>query len=348
MKKILTLLFIATLFACKNERKDLKPSFTTVEADTLLTDSISIRAIVIDSNRVWYAGSKGKYGYVSLTDGKSFNGVVAQDSILPEFRAIAQTKTDIFILNAGTPAQLYKISKNGKHNKVVYTEEGEKVFNDSMQFYNNNEGIAMGDPTNGCLSVIVTRDGGESWSKLPCDILPETEEGEAAFAASNTNIVIKGDKTWMVSGGKQSRVFYSNDKGRSWEAFDTPIVQGTESEGIYSVDFYNEKIGFAVGGDYTKPQMNKANKIRTTNGGTKWKTVAEDTSFGYASCVQFVPDGEGYELVTIGPSGLFYSFDMGKTWKKLYDDTSLHTLKFADNKTIIAAGEGKIVRLKLK
>ena len=348
MKKSLLLLIIIFLAACKSDRKTTQASFTTVEADTLFTDSISIRAIAIDSNRVWYAGSRGKYGYVPLGKGKSFNGVVAQDSVLPGFRAIAQTAEFIYILNVGTPAQLYKISKDGKQNKMVYTETGEKVFYDAIQFYNDNEGIAMGDPTDGCLSVIVTRDGGESWSKLPCDALPATEDGEAAFAASNTNIVVKGDKTWIVSGGKKSRVFYSGDRGRSWEAFDTPVIQGTESQGIYSVDFYNEKIGFAVGGDYTKPEMNDANKIRTTNGGTKWITLADKEEFGYASCVQFVPDGEGYELVTIGPSGLFYSFDMGKTWKKIYDCTTLHTLKFADSKTIIAAGEGKIVRLRLK
>lgn len=348
MKNALLLLFIILLAACKNERNNAKASFNTAVADTLFTDSISIRAIVIDSNRVWYAGSRGKYGYVPLGKGKSFNGIVAQDSILPEFRAIAQTKDFIFILNAGTPAQLHKISKDGKHNKIVYTETGDKVFYDAIQFYNDNEGIAMGDPTDGCLSVIVTRDGGESWSKLPCDALPATEDGEAAFAASNTNIVIKGDKTWIVSGGKASRVYYSGDKGRSWEVFDTPIVQGTESEGIYSVDFYNEKIGFAVGGDYTKPKMNETNKIRTTNGGTKWISLADKEGFGYASCVQFVPDGEGYELVTLGPSGLFYSFDMGKTWNKIYEANTLHTFKFTDSKTIIAAGEGIIVRLLLK
>jgi photosystem II stability/assembly factor-like uncharacterized protein len=50
------------------------------------------------------------------------------------------------------------------------------------------------------LSIIVTRDGGNTW-KLPADKLPRTANGEAAFAASNTNIVIKGNNTWIVSGG---------------------------------------------------------------------------------------------------------------------------------------------------
>ncbi|WP_417352116.1 WD40/YVTN/BNR-like repeat-containing protein [Flavobacterium alkalisoli] len=348
MRKILSLLLILALISCKEEKKDFKPSFTEVETDTLLTDSISIRAITIDNDKVWYAGSRGKYGYVSLGEGKAFTGVMAMENGLPEFRSIAQTGTDIFILNVGSPAKLYKIAKDGKSNKVVYTEEGEKVFYDSMQFYNDKEGIAIGDPTDDCLSVIITRDGGESWSKLSCDKLPEVEEGEAAFAASNTNLIVKGDKTWIVSGGKKSRVYYSPDKGNKWKQYKTPIVQGTETEGIYSADFYDENIGFAVGGDYTKPDMNTGNKIVTVKGGRRWKNVGDGIGFGYASCVQFLPDSEGYELVTAGPSGVFYSYDRGRSWKKILDDKDLHTLRFADNKTIIAAGQNKIIRIRLK
>lgn len=348
MKKSLLLLSILALFSCKEEKKDFKPSFTSVVVDTLMTDSISIRAITVDGTKVWYAGSRGKYGSVSLNEGKSFNGIIAGDSIMSEFRAIAQTTNDIFILNVGTPAKLHKISKDGKRTKVVYTEEGEKVFYDCMKFRNDKKGIAMGDPTDGCLSVITTNDGGETWTKIPCDKLPKTEEGEAAFAASNTNIIVKGDKTWIVSGGKKSRVFYSPDNCKTWEVYKTPIVQGMETQGIYSADFYNEEIGFAVGGDYTKSEMNSGNKIITVNGGKKWKNIADGKGFGYASCVQFLPNGNGDELVAAGPSGIFYSYDRGENWKQIYTGKDINTVVFADNKTIIAAGQNKIIRLALK
>jgi len=113
-------------------------------------------------------------------------------------------------------------------------------------------------------------------------------------------------------------------------------------------DFYDDKIGFAVGGDYEKPKSNTGNKILTTNGGKTWEVVGEGAGFGYASCVQFVPEGNGNELVTCGPSGVYYSFDRGATWKKIHDDTQLHTLRFANPKTIIAAGQNKIIQLRLK
>lgn len=347
MKKSLLLLLFPLLFAC-NGKPDYKASFTAVQADTLLEDKISIRALTIDGDKVWYAGSNGKYGFVSLSGGKAFNGVIAKDTLFPEFRAIAKTKDNIFILNAGSPALLYKISKDGRQNKVVYTEEGSRVFYDSMLFGNDKEGIAMGDPVNECLSVLTTEDGGETWRKISCIKLPKVEEGEAAFAASNTNLAMNGDKVWMVSGGKKSRVFYSDDKGHTWNTANTPIMQGGQSTGIFSVAFYDGDVGFAVGGDYADAKLNAKNKILTEDGGKTWKTVADNAGFGYASCVQFVPDSNGNGLVTVGPSGVFYSFDRGATWKLVHDDKNLHTIRFIDNKTAVAAGKDKIIRLMLK
>jgi len=349
MNKSIILLMVFSLLSCKKkDSKNFKASFNTVTVDTLLQDEISIRGVAIDGDKAWYAGNNGKYGWVSLNGGRNFNGVAVQDTLMPEFRAIAQTKSDIFILNVGTPALLYKISKDGKQSKLVYTETGEKVFYDSMQFRNDKEGIAIGDPIGGCLSIIITNDGGNTWKKIPCSQLPAVADGEAAFAASNSNVIVKGDKTWIVSGGKKSRVFYSSSLKEKWEVFNTPIVQGKEMTGIFSADFYNDEIGFAVGGDYENLQLNKDNKILTEDGGKTWKKVGQDKGFGYGSCVQFVPESNGNELITVGTSGVYYSHDRGENWKQLSSDKTLHTLRFADSKTIIAAGQNKIIRLKLK
>jgi len=345
--KYFTGLFAAMLlFSCAKEKKDYKPQFTTVTATTLHEQQdIGVRAITIDSDKVWYAGSMGNFGALPLNGGKALTGVISKDTLYPEFRSIAQTKDAVFLLNAGTPALLYKVTKDTKHNKLVYNETGEKVFYDSMKFRNDDEGIAIGDPVNECLSVIVTRDGGATWKKMSCIKLPMVEEGEACFAASNTNLVVRGNKTWIISGGKKSRVFYSADKGENWSVTETPILQGDAPTGMFSVDFYDDNIGFAVGGDYTNASGNKANKILTEDGGKSWKVVADGTAFGYSSCVQFVPKSEGNGLVTVGPSGVWYSYDRGATWKKIHDEKSFHTIRFIDDKSAIAAGQNSIVRL---
>ncbi|WP_306350957.1 WD40/YVTN/BNR-like repeat-containing protein [Flavobacterium sp. '19STA2R22 D10 B1'] len=347
----LAILFVG-LFSCKNESKteDLNTEivYNQISVDTLYQDTISIRAIAIDSNRVWYAGNHGQYGYRDFKKEKNFKGIVAKDSLALEFRAIAQTKTDVFILTVGNPALLYKISKDGTENRLVYQEHDEKVFYDSMQFWNNKEGIAMGDPMNGCLSIIVTTDGGETWVKKSCEGLPKIEEGEGAFAASNTNLIIRGDKTWMVTGGKKSRIFVSTDKAKTWKAYQTPITEGKTMTGIFSADFYDQNQGIIVGGDYEKQQDNFSNKAITTNGGKSWELIADKSAFGYTSCVQYVPNTNGKGIVTVGASGLYYSADGGTSWKQLSTDKELYTIRFQNETTAIAAGKNKIIRINFK
>lgn len=349
---ILTLLLLTLLISCKTtdfiRKNDTNIAFNSVTIDTLFQDKISIRAIVIEGNKIWYAGDKGRFGFYNRNNNQKFESSISKDSLKLEFRSIAQTNKHIYILNVGNPALLYQISKDEKKAKVVYQENHEKVFFDSMQFWNNKEGIAMGDPIADCLNIIITRDGGNSWSKVPSDKLPKVMEGEAAFAASNTNISIKGNSTWIVSGGKKSRVFYSPDKGFSWTVFDTPIIQGKAMTGIFTADFYDTKIGFIAGGDYELRNQNFSNKALTTDGGKTWNLVAENQSFGYASCVQYVPKSNGKGLVTLGSSGLYYSSDGGISWKQLASDSTLHTIRFLDTHTAIAAGQNKMIRIFFK
>src|SRR5690606_19223130 len=115
-------------------------------------------------------------------------------------------------LSIASPAVLYKIGYNGTEAtniEEVYKESGPEVFYDAMKFWNDEEGIAIGDPTNNCMSVIITRDGGNTWNKVSCENLPKVEKGEAAFAASNSNIAIFGDNAWVATGGKKSRVMHT-------------------------------------------------------------------------------------------------------------------------------------------
>ena len=95
---------------------------------------------------------------------------------------------------------------------LVYTEKHDKVFYDSMKFFaDGKHGIAVGDPTEDCASIIVTSDGGNTWTKISCDKLPKFEDGEAFFAASNTNIKIVGNTVWIASGGKKARILKSTE-----------------------------------------------------------------------------------------------------------------------------------------
>lgn len=351
MKKYIYILLLFILFC--SFQKQLKKTFSitesyykSVEIDTLFQDKISIRAIVVDKDKIWYAGNNSKFGFYDLKKKTKIESFIPLNNYKLEFRSIAQNRNNIFLLSIASPAFLFKVSKTTLEPILVYQENSEKVFYDSMQFWNEKEGIAIGDPTENALSIIITRDGGNSWNKIPAEILPKIVEGEAAFAASNSNIVIKGNHTWIVSGGIQSRVFYSADKGKTWSVFNTPIVQGKSMTGIFTADFYDANNGFVSGGDYEIPEQKFGNKAITDDAGKTWKLVAENKGFGYASCIQYVPNTKGKSLVSVGASGLFYSYDGGVNWEQLATDPTLYTIRFIDSTTAVAAGNNKMVRIR--
>lgn len=341
------LIFCGLFISCKNETKPIR-NFTSISEEIIYEDSISIRAIDIVDNELWFSGNNGKYGAIDLNTNKIFNGKIEKDSLSLEFRSIAKTKDATFVLSVANPALLYRISNDKKRVRLVYQEENEKVFYDSMQFLNDSFGIAMGDPVSDCLNIIVTKDGGENWNKIPCENLPKVEEGEAAFAASNTNLILRGNSIFMVSGGKKSRCFVSNDLGKTWEVYSTPIIQGEAMTGIFTADFYDERIGFAAGGNYEKQEDNSKNKAITTNGGKTWKLVGENVGFGYASCVQFVPNSQGKELFSVGGTGVYFSNNFGEKWMKLSDNKNFYTVRFENDTVAYAAGKNKIVKIILK
>lgn len=346
MKKLLFLLPVF-LFACDSaEKKAPEITFSEVEVEDLLQDSVSIRAIEIMGNDVAFAGSNGIYGIYNSAEDKVRLSRQKYDSIYPEFRAVASTGEDFFMLSVANPALLYKTGENGQM-ELVYKEEHENVFYDSMTFWNNEEGIAMGDPVGHCLSVIITRDGGNTWNKLECGVLPETVEGEAAFAASNSNIAVEGDKVWIISGGKKSRLFYSSNKGRSWKVFDTPIIQGESTTGAYSLDFYDELRGVMIGGDYLDPEANSANKAITRDGGITWKLVGVNEEPGYKSSVRYVPGSDAQKIVAVGNTGISYSGDAGETWKEISDE-GFYSIRFLNDSVAYAAGKNRLSRLRFK
>ena len=322
-----------------------KNDFESIKFETLLEDKISIRSLIIDHDRVYYVANKNRFGYLDLLTKSKFERFIKNDTLQFEFRSMAETSENIFILNIGNPAVLYRFSKKSNDKKIVYQENNPKVFYDSMQFWDDSNGIAIGDPISDCLSVIITRDGGNTWNKIPCENLPKTFEGEAAFAASNTNIIVKDDQTWIVSGGKKARVFYSADKGNSWSVYNTPIVQGETMTGIFTADFYDEKTGIIAGGNYDKPDLNFGNKAITTNGGKTWKLVSENAGFGYASCVKYFPNSKGKKIISIGSTGIYYSGDKGMSWIKLSDEKDLYMISFINENVAIGAGKNKMVKL---
>ncbi len=307
----------------------------------------SIRAIeVINDSTVWFAGSNGKIGRI-INDEIQIESVKKVNNKLLNFRSIAFNGKNIFILSIENPAILYKIEPfNKKIDPIeVFSESHPKAFYDSMKFFDESNGISIGDPTNDCLSVIITKDGGNTWKKLKCDNLPKIINGEAAFAASNTNISIYKDHVWIVTGGISSRVFHSDDLGANWKVYNTPIVQGKNMTGIFTVDFYNEKTGIIMGGNWEEKSNFNATKAITNDGGKTWKLMANNQAPGYISCTQYMPNSKGKKIIAVSTEGIYFSSNKGNSWKKI-SDKKYYSIRFVDNNTAWLSGNEIISKIK--
>ncbi len=340
MKKLITFTFVTfSTFLLSQKFK----------IDTLLTDKISIRAIQLWDGKVWYAGTDSKFGYVDINNASDKKELALLKDKKLQFRTLAQNKNYFYAINIESPAYFFQIDKNTLKDELVFYDNTSTAFYDALKFVDDSFAIAFSDPSQSQrLNISQTRNGGEGWVNCGnCKNFPFLEKGEAAFAASNTNIANVGDFIWIATGGSKSRIYKTRKKDCewNWKVFETPFTQGTSSQGIYSIDFYDKNFGIAVGGDYTK-QADNINNIATTNdGGKTWQIQASGQNAGYMTCVKFRPKTKGKELVAVGDQHISFSSDYGKTWMKISDEKKLYACEWFDKNTLILAGKDRIIKL---
>ena len=267
-----------------------------------------------------------------------------------EFRTLAQNKTHFYAINILSPAFTYIINKRTLKSAIFRTDTLKTAFYDAFVFDKSGRGIAISDPTeNGNPNPMIFS------NPTPSDIgrrispdFPKYFPGEAHFAASNSNIAMKGNRVWIATGGAKARIFkYHWNNFTKWKAIETPFVQGTSSQGIYSIDFYDKKFGIAVGGDYTKQSENINNIATTIDGGETWQIQASGKNAGYKTCVKIRPKSKGKEIIAVGDQHIEFSSDYGKTWTKISDEKGLYVCEWIDRNTLVFAGKDRIVKIRL-
>jgi photosystem II stability/assembly factor-like uncharacterized protein len=244
----------------------------------------SLRGVSVVSRQIaWASGTHGTY--LRTTDG----GYIWTPEQVPEaetldFRAVVAFSADeAFLMSAGPAAQsrIYHTSDTGRHWQLQFTNTNPKGFLDCMVFWDRTHGVALGDPVPDDVGklkfeVLMTSDG-QTWTQVPSSRLPAAVVGEGAFAASNSCLAIwsansaSGDgNIWFATGGKVARVFHSPDRGESWQVFETPIMYGADSTGIFSIAFRDTLRGVIAGGDYKHPDKDGPNLAFTNDGGKSW------------------------------------------------------------------------------
>jgi photosystem II stability/assembly factor-like uncharacterized protein len=307
----------------------------------------SIRGLSVSADgAIWASGSKG-WTARSADGGSTWSWNQLKNYQDLDFRDIhAFSSSSAITVSAGSPAVILLTEDGGLNWKEVYRDSRPEIFLDGLSFYNHRRGLIYGDPIAGQLQLLETTDGGTSWKNISARNPGRLAEGEAAFAASGTGIFTKpGGDTWIATGGRKSRIFYSPDFGNNWRAIECPIIQGEASTGIFSLNFYSRSRGAVAGGDYAKDTLRRNNMLYTRNGGRSWH-LPEVAPHGYRSVILHL---DKRRLVASGTSGTDMSADGGKTWKPVTSE-GFHTAAAArDGRSVYLAGSGgRIARLDLR
>jgi photosystem II stability/assembly factor-like uncharacterized protein len=284
------------------------------------TQAVATRAdfrglCVVSPDVAWVSGTMGTYAR-TVDRGKTWSVGTVPGAEKLDFRDVqAFGAATAYLLSAGPgdASRIYKTTDGGKSWVMQFRCADPAAFFDAIAFWDEKNGLALGDPIDGRFQLIATDDGGASWKPLAARALPPALPGEGAFAASGTCLVTRGEAdAWFATGGaKAARVFRSTDRGRTWEVRETPVAAGAASAGIFSIAFRDRDHGMIVGGDYRKPNEVGATAAATSDGGRTW--VALDRRLPYRSAVAWAKD----RWVAVGTSGSHVSRDDGATWTPL-------------------------------
>jgi photosystem II stability/assembly factor-like uncharacterized protein len=276
---------------------------------------------VVDAKTVWVSGSRGKV--LHTTDGGStwkLDSIAGADSLdLRDVQAF-DAKTAVAI-SAGPAekgqAKIFRTTDSGATWTTVFTTDQKGVFFDALSFWDARHGIVLSDPVGSKLFLLVTDDGGATWTRVPPDGMPDMLPSESAFAASGTCLTVQGPtNAWIATGGGAvGRVFRSTDRGRTWTVAETPVHSGDGgAAGIFSVAFTDASNGVVVGGNYSQPKTPYVNVALTSDGGVTWRAPAGPNPPGYLSAVTYIPGTNGRTLVATGLVGTAISVDGGERW----------------------------------
>lgn len=328
---------------------ELEPSISSQDSGS---DELFIGISPVSETVVWISGTGGTYGR-TLDGGASWEiGVVpGADSL--QFRDVHGVDAEtayLLSIGSGEQSRIYKTVNGGESWGLQFINPEPQGFFDCFDFWDADSGMAFSDSYNGSFHIIVTEDGGDSWTRVASDRLPAARASEGSFAASGLCLHVGGDSTaWIGTGASDdgnARVLRTDDRGGSWNWSDTPIPGGSTS-GLTSVAFLDAQHGAALGGDVMDMESTADNVAVTRDGGVTWTMAGRPSFAGPVYGAVYVPSAPTPTLVAVGPTGMAFSPDDGATWTTLSDDNHW-SVGFASPMVGWAIGtEGRITRITL-
>ena len=277
-------------------------------------------------------------------EGLDFRGVQAFDAVT----AIVMSS------GKGDLSRLYKTTDGCKTWKLVFLNPDPEGFWDAVQALDRDVIEITGDSVD---HVLVSEKAGHV---LPVWRFSEGDDpagqdsdhffeiaadaSEGSFAASNSTLAIGAvphhDLVWSYQWLATQTADHSyvhregSEETQTCEPcrletlrVETPMSQGSPSAGIFSIAFFEDRFGVAVGGDYLKPDARVKTAAYSDDSGKSW-FLAKTPPRGYRSAVAY--DAASKTWITVGPNGTDVSMDDGRNWRALRPDAALHGAADAD------------------
>jgi photosystem II stability/assembly factor-like uncharacterized protein len=308
----------------------------------------SLRGLSVVSSRVAWASGSGGTVIVTADGGATWIEHTVPGARTQDLRSIAAFDANTAVV-AATAGDIWRTTNGGRSWSLVYKSADSAVFLDAIGFWDTPRGSAprglvVGDPIGGRFFILSSDDGGRSWRRAPSESRPLAQQGEGAFAASGSSLVMHGaTHAWIGTGVRVARVFRTAEAGKTWTVATAPLADATPSSGVFAVSFADALRGVAVGGDYDKATQREGTAAVTMDGGITW-VAATDLPSGFRSGVAIVPGTDGATVVAVGTNGTDISFDGGRSWT-LADTVGYHAVRFApDGAGWASGGRGRVAR----
>jgi subtilisin family serine protease len=278
--------------------------------------SVQMNAIhMLDANNGWLAGNdriqnQGLFSKISngsfTTNFNATSPCYAVWGFSPT-KAIMGTGTDDAV---GTSSVL--ITTNGGTNWTTINTTSITGFINFLHFYDDNNGILLGDPLGTVWGCATTTDGGKTWAMIKS--LPPALSAEDGLVGSGQ---FEGDQIWF--GTTMGRVFYSSDRGVNWSV--STVMSGKP---ITDLCFMNTESGIVVVSDDIRATSNRF-PAATTDKMINWKvnTTLNYTTIGLFPVYSFSPPKSNKIYMLFSSGEVLFSEDMWNTYKpeltKAYD-----------------------------
>ncbi|MCX7908265.1 MAG: S8 family serine peptidase [Ignavibacteria bacterium] len=263
------------------------------------------------SDCLWAVGQGGMFGtysgFVLVRSGTTSANYISSQSIY----CIYGFNSTTAIAGSGsqnqTTAYIYKTINSGQTWTSLNVSSITGFIN-AIYFFDQNEGIFLGDPKNGNWGIGRTTDGGATWQ--PVLGVPLPNSGETGFVNSTARW---NDYLWF--GTNSGRIFYSSNRGKNWSfstiSNATIVSYITFRDSLYGMAIYRET------NDATAP----AYLAITTDGGKSWKTRQYNfTQNGYVPIYLFTPENSKVMYVLCAGGQIFGTSDLGNTWNSILNE----------------------------